>query len=127
VILHDKVIQLSTNFWSFVGKVGTIQSATAGIPTLSEELSAEKMEIAQKLSDPVVEQLSMKMSELRKEVLSLKAEITTMPLTVTPSQNHPAVRLLNSVRKSLRTVSDGVCSQKVRLKKCWDIIINQYY
>jgi hypothetical protein len=57
-MLENKVIQLSTDFGRLVGEVASLRSASAGIQTLSEEDSALKTEIAQKLNDPVVEQLS---------------------------------------------------------------------
>jgi hypothetical protein len=63
-ILQNKVTQLSTDFWRLVGEVSALRSASAGIQTLSEEVSALKTQIAQKLNDPVVEQLSTDFNEL---------------------------------------------------------------
>jgi hypothetical protein len=60
-----------------------------GIQTRSEEVSALKRQIPQKLNDPVVEQLSTDFRELRKEVLILKMRIAVMSRTITPSQNQP--------------------------------------
>jgi hypothetical protein len=57
-MLHDKVIQLSTDFGGLVGEISALRSAAAGIQTLSEELSALKTQIGRKLNDPVVKQLS---------------------------------------------------------------------
>jgi uncharacterized coiled-coil protein SlyX len=88
-ILQDKVTQLSTDFGRLVGEVSALRSASAGIQTLSEEVSALKTQIGQKLNDPVVEQLSTEFSKLRKEVLTLKTKIAAMSPTVTPSQNKP--------------------------------------
>jgi hypothetical protein len=88
-ILQDKVTQLSTDFWRLVGEVSALRSASAGIQTLWEEVSALKTHIGQKLNDPIVEQLSMNFRELRTEDLIQKAEIAAMSLTVTPSQNQP--------------------------------------
>jgi hypothetical protein len=73
-ILQDKVTQLSTDFWRLVGEVSALRSASAGIQTLSEEVSALKTQITQKLNDPVVEQLSTEFSELRKDVSALKTK-----------------------------------------------------
>jgi hypothetical protein len=68
-ILQDKIIQLST-------EVSALQSAAAdtGIQTLSEEISAQKTQIAQKLNDLVVEELSTYLIELRTEVLTQKMQ-----------------------------------------------------
>jgi archaellum component FlaC len=88
-MLEDKVTQLSTDFGRLGGEVSALRSASAGIQTLSEEVSALKRQIAQKQSDPVVEQFSTEFIELRKEVLTLKGEIALMSLTGTPSQNQP--------------------------------------
>jgi hypothetical protein len=70
--LEDKVTELSTDFGRLVGEVSALRSASAGIETLSEEVSALKTQIRQKPNDPVVEQLSTEFIELRKEVLILK-------------------------------------------------------
>jgi hypothetical protein len=70
-MLQDKVTQLSTDFGRLVGEVSALRSAAAGIQALSEEVSALKTQIAQKLNDPVVEQLSTELSELRKDVSAL--------------------------------------------------------
>jgi chromosome segregation ATPase len=59
-VLRNKVTQLSTDFGRLVSEVSALRSAAAGIQTLSEEVSALKTQIAQKLNDPVVEQLSEK-------------------------------------------------------------------
>jgi FtsZ-binding cell division protein ZapB len=88
-ILQFEVRQLSTDFGRLVGEVSALRSAAAGIQTLSEEVFAQKRPIAQKLNDPVVEQPSTNLSELRKEVLTQKAQIAAMSLTVNPSQNQP--------------------------------------
>jgi uncharacterized protein YdcH (DUF465 family) len=82
-ILQDKVTQLSTDFGRLVGEVSALRSASARIQTLSEEVSALKTQIGQKLNDPIIEQLSTEFSELRKEVLTLKAQIA--PMSLTPS------------------------------------------
>jgi hypothetical protein len=55
--LRDKLTRLSTDFGRLVGEVSARRSASAGIQTLSEEVSALKMQSAQKLNDPVLEQL----------------------------------------------------------------------
>jgi hypothetical protein len=96
-MLQDKVTQLSTDFGRLVGEVSALRSA-AGIPTLSEEVSAVKTQIGQKLNDPVVEQLSPEFSELRNEVLTLKRQIPAMSSTVTPSQNRPLFSPLSGSR-----------------------------
>jgi hypothetical protein len=76
--LQDKVAQLSTDFRCLVGEISALRSASAGIQTLSEEVSALKTEIGQKLNDPVVKQLSTDFIEPRKEVLILKPQIIAM-------------------------------------------------
>jgi hypothetical protein len=86
-ILQNNVAQLSTDFERFVGVVSGLRSAASGIQTFVEEVCALKMEIGHKLKDPVVEQLSTEFSELRKEVLTQKAQIAGRSPTVTPSQN----------------------------------------
>jgi hypothetical protein len=88
-MLQDKVTQLSTDFGRLVGEVSALRSAAAGIQTLSQEVSPVKPQIAQKLSDPVVEQLSTKLSELQEEVLTVKVQSAGMSPTVTPSQKQP--------------------------------------
>jgi hypothetical protein len=50
-ILEDKVSQVSTDFGRLVSEVSALRSASAGIQTLSEEVSALKKQIAQKLND----------------------------------------------------------------------------
>jgi hypothetical protein len=87
VILQDKVTQLSTDFGRLVGEVSALRSASAGIQTLSKEISAGKMQIGQKLNNPGVEQLSTDFSELQKEISTVKARIAAMLPSVTPSQN----------------------------------------
>jgi archaellum component FlaC len=74
-MLQDKVTQLSTDFGHLGGEVSALRSDSAGLQTLSEEVSALKTEIEQKLNDAVVEQLSTDFIELRKEVLTLKVEL----------------------------------------------------
>jgi hypothetical protein len=59
VMLQNEVTQLSTDFGRLVGEVSALRSAAAGIQTLSEEVSA------------------------------LKMQITVMSPTGTPSQNRP--------------------------------------
>jgi hypothetical protein len=54
-ILQDKIIQLSTDFGHFVGEVSALPSASAGTKTLSEEISALKIQSGPKQSDSVVE------------------------------------------------------------------------
>jgi hypothetical protein len=78
--------------WDLVCEVSAVGSAAVGIQTLSVEVSALKTEIGQKLNlnlnlnDRVLEQLSRDFSELRKEVLTLKAQISGMLPTVTSSE-----------------------------------------
>jgi uncharacterized small protein (DUF1192 family) len=86
-ILQNEVKQLFTEFGRLVGEVSALRSASARIQTLSEEISVLKTELAQKQNDPIDEQLSIEFIELRKDVLTLKAQIAVMSLTVTPSQN----------------------------------------
>jgi hypothetical protein len=93
-ILQNKVTQLSTDFGRLISEVSSLRSVSAGIQTLSEEVSSLKTQLAQKLNDPVVEQLSTEFIELQKEVLTLKAQIATMSLTVTSS---PSVRSFDSL------------------------------
>jgi uncharacterized protein YdcH (DUF465 family) len=83
------VKKLSTDFGRLVGEISALRSASARIQTFSEEVSALKTQITQKLNDPVVEQLSMELSEVRKQVLTLKIKIAPMSRTVTPSQWQP--------------------------------------
>jgi hypothetical protein len=78
--LQDKVIRLSTGFGRFVCEVSSVQSVTVGIQTLSEEVSALKTQIAQKLNGRVVEQFSTDFIELRKEVLTQKVRIAALSL-----------------------------------------------
>jgi uncharacterized protein YdcH (DUF465 family) len=78
-MLQDKVSQLSTDVGRLVGEVSALRSASAGIQTLLEEVSALKTQITQKQSDSVVEQLSTDFSELRKDVLTLKSQIAAIP------------------------------------------------
>jgi hypothetical protein len=56
-ILQHKVTQLSTDFGRFGGEVSALRSASSGIQTLSEEVSALKRQIGENLNDPVVAQL----------------------------------------------------------------------
>jgi uncharacterized coiled-coil protein SlyX len=84
-ILQYKVTQLSTDLGLLVEEVSALRSAAAGIETLSEEVSALKMQIGQKVNDLVVEQLSTGFSELRKKVLTQKSQIAAMSFPVTPS------------------------------------------
>jgi hypothetical protein len=81
-ILEDKVTQLSTDFGRLVGEVSALQSASAGIQTLSKEVSVLKRQLGQQLNDPVVPQLSTNFSELRKEVSAMK--IKTAPMLPCP-------------------------------------------
>jgi hypothetical protein len=46
--LEDKVTELSTDFGHLVGEVSALRSASAGVQTLSEEVSALKTQIGQK-------------------------------------------------------------------------------
>jgi hypothetical protein len=88
-MLQSEVRQLSTAFGRLVREVSALRSVAAGIETLSEEVFDVKTQIAQKLNDSVVEQLSRDFIELRNEVLTLEARIAVMSPTVIPSQNHP--------------------------------------
>jgi hypothetical protein len=56
-MLQDKVTQLSTDFGILVGEISALRSASVGIQRRSEEVSALKARIGQKLEDWVVEQL----------------------------------------------------------------------
>jgi CII-binding regulator of phage lambda lysogenization HflD len=87
------------SFWDLVGEISALESAAVGIQTLLAEVSALKTEIGQKLklklklmlmlklklkqNDPVLEQLSTDCTELRKEVSTVRVEITAMSPTVT--------------------------------------------
>jgi hypothetical protein len=86
-ILQSEVRQLSTDFGHFISEVSALRSAAAGIQTLLEEVSTLKTQIAQKLNDPVMEQLSTDFSKLRDEVLTLKAQIAAISPTLTPSHS----------------------------------------
>jgi hypothetical protein len=86
-LLPNKVTQFSIDFGRLVREVSSLRSAAAGIRTLSENVSAQKTQIEDKLKDPIVEQLSTEFNELGKEVLTLKGQIAGMFPTVTPSQN----------------------------------------
>jgi uncharacterized protein YdcH (DUF465 family) len=94
-ILQNKVAQLSTDFGRLGGEVSALRSVSAGIETLFEEVSALKRQIAQKPTDPVVEQISRNFIELRKEVLTLKTQITAMSPTATESQTWVCLIQLN--------------------------------
>jgi predicted RNase H-like nuclease (RuvC/YqgF family) len=72
VMLQNEVTQLPTDSGRLVGEVSALRSATVGIQTLSEEVSALKTQIGQKQNDPIVEQLSTELSELRKDVYLLQ-------------------------------------------------------
>jgi hypothetical protein len=100
-ILQDKLTHLSTYFGRFRGEVSVLRSAAAGIQTVLEEVSAMQTQIAQKQSDPVVEQFSTDFSELGKEVSTQKAQIAAMSLTVTASQNQPPLLHLHSLPNHL--------------------------
>jgi hypothetical protein len=84
----------------FIGGVSGLQSAAATIHTLLKELSAQKTEIGQKLSDPVLEQFSRDFSELRKEVLTLKVPIAAMSRTVTACQTYPPLLSAPAIQPS---------------------------
>jgi chromosome segregation ATPase len=56
-MLQGKVAQLSTDFGRLVAEFSALRSASPAIRTLSEEVSALKTQIGQKLNNPVVEQL----------------------------------------------------------------------
>jgi hypothetical protein len=103
-MLQDKVAQLSTDVGRLVGEVSAFRSASAGIQTALEGVSDLKTQIGQKLNDPVLEQLSPNFIELRKEVLTLKAQIAVLSPTVTPSQDR--------ARLSSPAVSSGKSSVK---------------
>jgi hypothetical protein len=105
-ILQDKVTQLSTDFGRLVGEVSALRSPAAGIQTLSEEVSALKAQIAQKLDDPVAKQLSTKFSELQNDVLILKVQIAAMTPNVTPSPNQPSSPSLRVPTVDSRIISD---------------------
>jgi hypothetical protein len=128
-MLQSEIKQLSTDFGRLVGAVSSLRSAAAGIQTLSDEVSALKAQIAQKLNDPVVEQLSMNFSELQKEVLTQKAQITLMSPTVPPSQKQspplsPAVSSFDSLDHfglsgDIRSVPKRAISTSVAVKLRW--------
>jgi hypothetical protein len=90
-MLHDKVTQLPADFGCFVGEVSAGRSPAAEIQTLWKEVSAVKTQIGHKLIDHAVGQRSVEFRDLHKEVLTHKAEITVMSLTVTPSQAYPCL------------------------------------
>jgi hypothetical protein len=62
--LQNEVTRLSTDFGRLVGEVSSLQSAAAGIQTLSEEDSVLNTQIVQKLSHSVAEHLSTEFGEL---------------------------------------------------------------
>jgi archaellum component FlaC len=105
-VLQNKVTQLSTDFGRLVSEVSSLRSASAGIQALSEAVSPLKRQTAQKLNDPVVEQLSTNFSELRKEVLTLKGQIAAMSLDLRVNrllQLHSNGPFRRSIRGSFRT------------------------
>jgi hypothetical protein len=75
--------------WDLAGEVSALESAAVGIQTLLVQVFYLKTEIGQKLNlnDPVLKQFSTDFSELRKEVLTLKAQISGMLFTVTSSES----------------------------------------
>jgi hypothetical protein len=73
--------------WGLVGEVSALRSAAVGIQALSAQVFVLKTEIGQKLNDPVLEQFSTDFSELRKEILTLKAQISGMLPIVTSSES----------------------------------------
>jgi hypothetical protein len=101
----DAEKQLFTDFGRLVGEIASLRYAAAGIERLFEEVSALKTSIAQKLNDPVVEQLSTDASELHKEVSALKTQIPAMSPITTPSQNQLPPRL--SLQQPLVSLFDS--------------------
>jgi archaellum component FlaC len=93
-VLQEKLTQLSTDFVSLAGEVSGLRSAAAGIETLSKDVSALKTQTAQKLSTPIVEQLSTDFNELRKEVLIVKTQIAGMETPPIEQQLSPEVSKL---------------------------------
>jgi outer membrane murein-binding lipoprotein Lpp len=86
-MLQDKVAQLCTDYKGLFDEVSALRSASAGIEPLSENASGLKRQIAQKLNNLDVEQLSTDLNELRKSVLALKMQITAISPNVIRSQN----------------------------------------
>jgi hypothetical protein len=109
-MLQDKVAQLSTDFVRLAMEVSALRLVSAGIQTLSEEVSALERQIGEKLNDRVVEHLSTEFNELRKEVLTPKARIAAMSPTVIPSQTCPCMIQLRvpHYRASFRSETDSV-------------------
>jgi archaellum component FlaC len=99
-MMQDKVTQLSTDFGHLVGEVSAVRSASSGLQTLSEEVSALKTQISQKLNDPVVEQLSTYFIELCKEVLTLNADISALS-TIVIRLRHSRLLHLRPFRRSI--------------------------
>jgi archaellum component FlaC len=137
-ILEDKVTQLSTDFGRLVGEVSALRSAAAGIRTLSEDFSPLKTEIAQKLNDPVVEQLSTELNELRKEVLTQKAQIAVLPVNIEELQNTVTqlstdfgrlvgeVSALRSASAEIQTLSGETSALKAEIaQKLKDPVVEQ--
>jgi hypothetical protein len=69
-VLQDKLKQLSTDFGRLTGEGSTLRSVAAEMRKLSDEVSVLKEQIAAGLRERVVEQLSTKFADLRREVTS---------------------------------------------------------
>jgi hypothetical protein len=67
-VLQDKLKQFSTDFGRLTGEVSTLRSVAAEMRTLSDEVSGLKEQIAECLREPVGEQLSTKLDDLRRAV-----------------------------------------------------------
>jgi hypothetical protein len=93
-VLQDKFTALSTDFVCLAGEVTALRSASAGMQSLSGEVSTLKTQIVQRLS--------MKFDKLRREVSLLKTQIPAMPAAAAPSvPNRPPPSVLDS-----RVISD---------------------
>jgi hypothetical protein len=87
---RDKFMQLYTDFGGLGGEVSALWSAATGIQTLSEEVSAQKRQIGQKLNNLVVEQLSTRISHFQHQSRHLHS-------------NCPSHRFRWLIRKSFQT------------------------
>jgi hypothetical protein len=99
-ILQNELKFLTTDFGRLAGEVSALRSAVVGIETLSGEVSCLKTQIEKILRDPVSQQLSTELTELRREISTLKERIAVMPSAVVPSQNRSPPASSAAVRPS---------------------------
>jgi predicted RNase H-like nuclease (RuvC/YqgF family) len=127
VILQDELTQHSTSFERLVEEISTLRSATTAMQTLSGKFLTLKRQVAQKMKDSVVEQLSTDFNELQREVFTLKDQITAMPLTITDLEDrftqlgtdfgrlHGEVSAQRSAARVVRALSEEVYALETQI------------